>query len=86
MIMNNIDLSLVLIYTMGAFLTLDAYRIIMMQYLTFSLGTLTSSTHLTKSNTIPKAVTKKTTMLEFVPDMPMTNIVVSVFKVWPHIS
>ena len=44
MIMNNIDLSLVFIYTIGAFLTLDAYRIILMQYLTFSLGTLTWST------------------------------------------
>ena len=41
MITNNIDLSLVLIYTIGAFLTLDVYRIILMQYLTFSLGTLT---------------------------------------------
>ena len=57
MIMNNIDLSLVLIYTIGAFLTLDAYRIIWIQYLTFSLGTLTWSTQLTKSSMVPKAVT-----------------------------
>ena len=46
MIMNNIDLSLVLIYIIGAFLTLDAYRIIWIQFLTFSLGTLTWSTQL----------------------------------------
>ena len=44
MIMNNIDLSLVLTYIIGALLTLDAYRIILIQFLTFSLGTLTSST------------------------------------------
>ena len=59
MIMKNIDLSLVLIYTIGAFLTLDAYRVILMQYLTFSLGILTWSTQLTKSNTVPKAMTTK---------------------------
>ena len=44
MIMNNINLSLVLIYTVAAFLTLDAYRIIWIPFLTFSLGTLTWST------------------------------------------
>ena len=53
MIMNNIDLSLVFIYTIGAFITLDAYRIILMQYLTFSLGTLTWSTQLTMTSTVP---------------------------------
>ena len=37
--MTNIDLNLVLLYTIGAFLTLDAYKIILMQYLTFSLRT-----------------------------------------------
>ena len=42
--MNNIDLSLVLIYNIGAFLTFTAYRIIWIQYLTFSLGSLTWST------------------------------------------
>ena len=49
MIINNIDLSLVLVYTIRAFLTLDAYRIILMQYLTFSLGTVITqsvATHL----------------------------------------
>ena len=63
MIMNNIDLSLVLIYTIGAFLTLDVYKIILMQYLTFNLGTLTWSTQLTKSSTVPKAVTQKNNMV-----------------------
>ena len=73
--MNNIDLSLVLIYTIGAFLTLDAYRVILMQYLTFSLGTLTRSTQLTKSSTVPNAMTQKTWLI-FVPDMPRTNTAV----------
>ena len=39
------------------------YRIILIQFLTFSLGTLTWSTQLTKSITVPKAVTKKKNMI-----------------------
>ena len=44
------------------------------------------STQLTKSNTVPKAVTQKTTMPIFTLDMPTTNTVVSVFRVWPQIA
>ena len=44
---------------LGAFLTLDACRFNSVQYFTFSLGILTWSTQLTKSNTIPKVVTTK---------------------------
>ena len=42
--MNNIDLNLVLIYNIETFFTLDTYRIIWIQFLIFSLGTLTWST------------------------------------------
>ena len=84
MIMNIIDLSLVLIYTIGEFITMDVYRIILMQYLTFSLGTLTWSTQLTKSSMVPKAMTQKTTVLIFAIDMHRTNTAASVFRDWPQ--
>ena len=73
-------------YTIGAFLTLDACRIIWVQYITSNLGTWTWSTLLTKSNTVAKAVTQKITLLIFVLDMPKTNNIVLVLRVWPHVS
>ena len=73
-------------YIIGAFVTLDAYKIIWIRFLTFNLGTLIWSTQLTKSNTVPKAVTQKTTMHIFAPDMPRTNTAVSVLRFWPQIS
>ena len=50
-------------YIIGSLLTLDAYKIILIQYLTLILGTLTWSTQLTKSITVPKAVTQKSNMI-----------------------
>ena len=50
---------MVFVYTIGAFLTLDAYTIILVQDLTSSLDTVTWSTQLTKSNMVPKEVTQK---------------------------
>ena len=76
-------LSLVLLYTIGAFFTLDAYKIIWIQYLTFNFDTLTWSTQLTKSSMVPKAVTQKTTWSIVVPNMPKTNTAVSVLTVTP---
>ena len=44
---------------LGVILILNACWIISVHYLTFSLGTLTRSTQLTESNTVPKAMTTK---------------------------
>jgi len=38
------------------------------------------------SNTVPKVVTQKTTLLIFVPNMPKTNTVFSVLRSWPQVS
>ena len=86
MIMNNIDLSLVLIYTIGAFLTLDASRIIWIQFFTFSLGNLTWSTQFYQVKHDSQGGDSKHNMVYICSRHAKTNPTVSVLRVLPQFS